>query len=152
MTVYTFVMISPSSIGRHVSEANSWTSKTRSMRSVKGEIASHDSLRHFLFLYIMNGLIGHCAIVCAKRSRSRVFLKPLWVSRIPTMFPGCNASYICFLKAFSMLNHSVLYRRASMGAQTKFPDFTAAKPIAMTGGSPGSGGTTYGLFIAMMSY
>ena len=49
MAVYTSVMISPLSIGRPASEVNSWTPKTRSTISAKGELASHESLSCALF-------------------------------------------------------------------------------------------------------
>ena len=150
--MYTSFIISLSSIVRPVSKANSYTSKTSSTRSTKGALTSHTSLGCVLFLDIMKGLIGHYAIACTKRSHAQVFWKLWWRSCILEMSPGGKASCICFLTACYMLSHSFLYQRASLCAWTKFSDRTAINPIAITGGGPGLGGTTYGMLVVMRAY
>ena len=152
MTVYNSVIISLSSILLPTSDANYWTSKARSTRSTKGALASHAYLSRALFYKIMSGSIGHCAIACSKISCTRVFWDPQWSYCNPVMSLRGNASCIWFLDSRSMLSHYFLSRRDSLCAHTNFPDCIAVNPIAMTGGCPGSGGTTYGVFISTSSY
>ena len=145
-------MICPSSIGRPAYEVRYWTLKSCSTRPEKGALASHASSSRALFDDIINGSIGHFLIVCAKRSQSCMFCKLKRRSHILKMSPRGNASWIFFFTDCSMLSHSSLSRRDFLCARTKLPDCTAVESILMTGGGKGSGGTTYGMFIAMRSY
>ena len=51
-----------------------------------------------------------------------------------------------------MLIDSFLSQRDWMCALTKFTDCTSVDLIVMTGDRTGSGGMTYGMFIAMRAY